>query len=96
MTITRMRNGKLEYFHENAYKESPRVLKIKDNLVNNFGYGKIEAREIAREVVANLDRYLALENLRLRKAIEASDNRTLLAKPKTILELRAEAKRGNV
>lgn len=86
---------------EFPYQEPPRVKKIKDNLVENFGYGKIEARHLAYEVVSNLDNYVALEESRLasiRKANEelkqaVSDNRT---RPKTLLERRMEAKGANL
>ena len=38
----------------------PRIAKYAHNLVENFGYNKMEARELARESCANLDRHVAL------------------------------------
>jgi hypothetical protein len=85
---------------EFPYQEPPRVKKVKDNLVENFGYGKIEARRLAYEIVEQLDKYANLEELRLanlRKAQEqvkqVYDNHT---RPKTILEQRMEAKGANL
>lgn len=45
---------------EYPYRELPRVEMVKANLVENFGYGRREAKELALEVCANLDRHLAL------------------------------------
>lgn len=86
---------------EFPYQEPPRVKMIKDNLVENFGYGKIEARRLAYEIVENLKRYADLEEIRLanlRKANEqlkqvVYDNHT---RPKTLLERRMEAKGANL
>ena len=95
-----MRNGKLEIFREDAYAEPPKVQKIKDNLVENFGYGKIEARRLAYEVLDNLERYLRIEEQKIaqfNKLKELSDNRTVeQRRPKSILEIRAEAKNRNI
>ena len=97
---TRTRNGIVQHLRDDAYMEPPKVKLIKDNLVENFGYGKIDARRIAYEIIDNMEKYDRLEKLRednLRKAREAYDNHTRVPiRPKTILEQRAEAKRGNV
>lgn len=45
---------------EHPYRESPRVEKVKANLVENFGYGKREAKELALEMCANVDRHVSL------------------------------------
>ena len=45
---------------EFPYRESPRVEKVKANLVENFGYGRREAKELALEMCANIDRHIAL------------------------------------
>ena len=39
------------------YRKPPRVEKVIANLVDNFGYGKLEARKLAVEVCDNLDRH---------------------------------------
>jgi len=49
----------MRQFSEMAYKEPPRIAKIKDTIVS-FGYGKVEARRIAYEITRNLDNYLAI------------------------------------
>jgi hypothetical protein len=78
---------------EYPYHSNPRLVKIINNLVENFGYAKLEARHLALEVVANMDMYDRLEAIKERSL---SDNRTAVQRPKTILEQRMEAKRGNV
>ena len=50
----------MRQFSETAYKEPPRVDKIKTKLLQ-FGYGKIEARRMAYEIIRNLDNYLAIQ-----------------------------------
>jgi hypothetical protein len=47
-------------FSETAYKEPPRIDKIKTNLLQ-YGYDKIEARRLAYEITRNLDNYLAIQ-----------------------------------
>lgn len=85
---------------EYPYHSEPRLVKIKNNLVENFGYSKMEARRLAQEIIDSLSRYDTLEKLRednLRKAREAYDNHTRTpVRPKSILEQRMEARRGNV
>lgn len=46
-------------FSDTAYKEPPRIAKIKDTIVS-FGYGKLEARKLAYEITRNLDNYLSI------------------------------------
>lgn len=98
--ITRVRNGKVEHFYEGAYAEPPKVKKIKDNLVENFGYGKIEARRIAYEILDNMQKYDRLEEIRARTQATMKalyDNHTRVpVRPKSILEQRMEAQRGNI
>lgn len=85
---------------EYPYHSDPRLVKIKNNLVENFGYGKIEARQIALEVIENMRKYDILEKLRENNAIKAKvayDNHTrAIERPKTILEQRMERQRGNI
>lgn len=50
----------MRQFSETAYKEPPRIDKIKTNLLQ-YGYGKIEARRLAYEITRNLDNYLAIQ-----------------------------------
>jgi hypothetical protein len=50
----------MRQFSETAYKEPPRVDKIKTTLVY-YGYGKLEARKLAYEIIRNLDNYLAIQ-----------------------------------
>jgi hypothetical protein len=78
---------------EYPYHSNPRLVKIINNLVENFGYPKLEARQIALEVIENMDKYDKLEAIRARSL---SDNQTVHRRPKTILEQRMEAKSGNV
>lgn len=82
------------------YHSDPRLVKIKNNLIENFGYGKMEARQLALEIIDNMRKYDILEKLRddnVRKAKEAYDNHTRTPeRPKTILEQRMERQRGNV
>ena len=85
---------------EYPYDTEPRLVKIKNNLIENFGYEKVEARHMAHEIIDNMRKYDILEKLRedsIRKQRELSDNRTLeAARPKTILEQRMERQRGNL
>jgi hypothetical protein len=45
----------------------PRIAKYAHNLVENFGYNKMEARELARESCAILDRYVDVMELRIKR-----------------------------
>jgi hypothetical protein len=38
----------------------PKVKKVAGTLHNYFGYNKMEARELAKEVISNLDNYLTV------------------------------------
>lgn len=42
----------------NKPRIDPRIARYARNLVENFGYNKMEARELARESCALLDRYV--------------------------------------
>jgi len=50
----------MRQFSETAYKEPPRIDKIKTTLLY-YGYGKLEARKLAYEITRNLDNYLAIQ-----------------------------------
>lgn len=52
---------------EHPYKKPPRVEKVIANLVDNFGYGRLEARGLATEVCDNLDRHMALVESTIRR-----------------------------
>ena len=45
----------------------PRIMMVAQNLTYNYGYPKMEARQLAREVIQNLDNYLAIMELNLRR-----------------------------
>jgi ribosomal protein S3 len=45
---------------ENPYRDNPDVENIKSTLID-FGYQKLEARYIAREIAQNLKNYLAVQ-----------------------------------
>jgi hypothetical protein len=85
---------------EYPYHSDPRLVKIKNNLVENFGYARLEARRLAQEIVDNMETYDRIEEIKARtqatmKALYDNHTRAPL-RPKTILEQRMEAKRGNV
>jgi hypothetical protein len=54
--ITRIRQGQLQTFKEGAYKQEPRIQKAIDKLVT-FGYGRLEARELAKTICQSLDNH---------------------------------------
>lgn len=54
--ITRVRQGQLQTFKEGAYKQEPRIQKTIDKLVT-FGYGRLEARELAKTICQSLDNH---------------------------------------
>lgn len=45
----------------------PRIATYARNLSENFGYNKLEARELARESCATLDRYVEVMELRIKQ-----------------------------
>lgn len=45
----------------------PRIATYARNLSENFGYNKLEARELARESCAMLDRYVDVMELRIKR-----------------------------
>jgi len=49
---------------EHPYQEPPKVARVRDTLLG-FGFKKLEARYIAREIVQNLDNYLAVQDAML-------------------------------
>lgn len=53
--ITRTRLGKVDTFKEGAYKQTSRVEKIINNLSFGFGYTRLEARILAKQIIENLD-----------------------------------------
>lgn len=57
---------------EHPYRETPQVEKVKSTLLY-FGYGKREAKELARDVVRNLDNYLSAQDIVFKRM---SDNLT--------------------
>lgn len=57
----------MRQFREDAYKEPPRIDRIKQTIVG-FGYGKLEARKLAYEITRNLDNYLNIMELSIRRA----------------------------
>ena len=52
---------------EHPYRMSPRLEKVKANLVDNFGYSKTEAKELAIESCASLDKYVAVMEAMIRQ-----------------------------
>jgi len=50
----------MRQFSETAYKEPPRVDKIKTTLLY-YGYNRLEARKLAYEIIRNLDNYIAIQ-----------------------------------
>lgn len=82
------------------YDSEPHLVMIKTNLVENFGYSRLEARRLAREIMDNLNTYDRIEEIKAKSAAamkEVYDNRTREAiKPKTLLQRRMEAKHGNL
>ena len=48
-----------------------RVLRLKKTLVQGFGYESREAGAIAKEAMTNLDRHVALQELVIRRSMEA-------------------------
>ena len=52
---------------EHPYRMAPRLEKVKANLVENFGYGKIEAKALAVEICANLDRHVDMIESTIRR-----------------------------
>ena len=58
--ITRVRQGQLQIFKEGAYKQEPRIQKAIDKLTT-FGYGKLEARDLAKKICQSLDNYIGVQ-----------------------------------
>ena len=50
----------------------PRVAMIASNLVGTYGYPKMDARELAREVVKNLDAYLVIMERSMRRLADSA------------------------
>jgi hypothetical protein len=48
-----------------------RVATLKETLVMKFGYGRKEAGELAKEAMTNLDRYVNLQELSIKRLMEA-------------------------
>jgi hypothetical protein len=48
-----------------------RVATLKETLVNRFGYGRREAGAIAEEAMTNLDRHVKLQELAIKRIMEA-------------------------
>ena len=74
--IKRVRNGKLEVFKENAYKQEPRVQKVIDKLAK-FGYNRLEGRELAKEICKSLDNYVNIQDAVVQQRQRMYDNHTL-------------------
>lgn len=64
----------MRQFSETAYKEPPRIDKIKTHLLQ-YGYGKLEARKLAYEITRNLDSYLAIQERAIQERTMALYNR---------------------
>lgn len=54
---------------EHPYRMAPRLEKVKANLVENFGYGKLDAKALAVEICANLDRHVQLTELMIKRSV---------------------------
>ena len=48
-----------------------RVATLKETLVKSYGYGRREAGVIAEEAMTNLDRYVKLQELSIKRLMEA-------------------------
>ncbi len=48
-----------------------RVATLKETLVMKFGYGRKEAGELAKEAMTNLDRHVNLQELAIKRLMEA-------------------------
>jgi hypothetical protein len=48
-----------------------RVATLKETLVIRFGYGRKEAGELAKEAMSNLDRFVTLQQLSIKRLMEA-------------------------
>lgn len=70
--ITRTRFGKKEVFRSDAYQEEPRVDRLKSTLTY-FGFGRLEARYLARDIIKNLDNYVKAQDIVYK---QLSDNLT--------------------
>lgn len=73
--ITRVRQGKLQIFKEGAYQQEPRVQKVIDKLAS-FGYNRLEARGLAKEVCKSLDNYIGVQEAVAQQRQRLYDNHT--------------------
>jgi len=48
-----------------------RIATLKETLVKRFGYGRREAGVLAQEAMINLDRYVKLHELSIKRIMEA-------------------------
>lgn len=60
---------------ENPYKQEPRVQKVIDKLVE-FGYAKLDARALAKDVVQRLDNYITVQDALAQQRQRLYDNHT--------------------
>lgn len=74
--ITRVRLGQLQTFKEDAYKQEPRVQKVIDKL-HEFGYTKLDARALAKDIVKRLDNYIGVQDAMAQQRQRLYDNHTL-------------------
>lgn len=74
--ITRFKDGKLQVFKEGAYKQEPRVQKVIDKL-HEFGYTKLDARVLAKDIVKRLDNYIGVQEAMAQQRQRLYDNHTL-------------------
>ena len=74
--ITRFKDGKLQVFKEGAYQQEPRVQKVIDKL-HEFGYTKLDARVLAKDIVKRLDNYIGVQEAMAQQRQRLYDNHTL-------------------
>ena len=51
---------------EHPYRDTPRIERVKETIIQ-FGYGRLEARYLARDIVKNLDNYLKIQEVMIKR-----------------------------
>jgi hypothetical protein len=74
--ITRVKDGKLQVFKDDAYQQEPRVQKVIDKLAM-FGYNRWEGRELAKQICKSLDNYVNVQEAVAQQRQRLYDNHTL-------------------
>ena len=74
--VTRVRLGQLQVFKEGAYKQEPRLEKVKIHLATKFGYPRLEARELAVQICKSLDNYVSVQEAMAQQRQRLYDNHT--------------------